>query len=67
MDAEFVLEDNLENYIVLNEQSNNMLILEVNMHLVEDAKSEVNDKENNVESEQEITKKGKSKRKEKPK
>lgn len=67
MDAEFVLEDNLENYIVLNEQSNNMLIPEVNMHLVEDAKSEVNDKENNVESEQEITKKGKSKRKEKPK
>ena len=67
MDAEFVLEDNLENYIVLNEQSNNMLILEVNMHLVEDAKFEVNDKENNVESEQEITKKGKSKRKEKPK
>ena len=67
MDAEFVLEDNLENYIVLNEQSNNILIPEVNMHLVEDAKSEVNDKENNVESEQEITKKGKSKRKEKPK
>ena len=67
MDAEFVLEDNLENYIVLNGQSNNMLIPEVNMHLVEDAKSEVNDKENNVESEQEITKKGKSKRKEKPK
>ena len=67
MDAEFVLEDNLENYIVLNEQSNNMLIPEVNMHLVEDAKSEVNDKENNVESEQDITKKGKSKRKEKPK
>ena len=67
MDAEFVLEDNLENYIVLNEESNNMLIPEVNMHLVEDAKSEVNDKENNVESEQEITKKGKSKRKEKPK
>ena len=67
MDAEFVLEDNLENYIVLNEQSNNMLIPEVNMHLVKDAKSEVNDKENNVESEQEITKKGKSKRKEKPK
>ena len=67
MDAEFVLEDNLENYIVLNEQSNNMLIPEVNMHLVEDAKSEVNDKENNVDSEQEITKKGKSKRKEKPK
>ena len=67
MDAEFVLEDNLENYIVLNEQSINMLIPEVNIHLVEDAKSEVNDKENNVESEQEITKKGKSKRKEKPK
>lgn len=35
-DTEFVLEKNLENDIVLDEQSNNVLIPEANIYLVED-------------------------------
>lgn len=35
-DTEFVLEKNLENAIVLDEQSNNVLIPEANIYLVED-------------------------------
>lgn len=35
-DTEFVLEKNLENDIVLDEQSNNVLIPEANIYLAED-------------------------------
>lgn len=56
--TEFVLEKNLENDVVPDEQANNELIPEINNHLVADAESEVNDEENHIESEQEITKKG---------
>lgn len=35
-DTEFVLEKNVENDIVLDEQSNNVLIPEANIYLVED-------------------------------
>lgn len=35
-DTEYVLEKNLENDIVLDEQSNNVLIPEANIYLVED-------------------------------
>ena len=38
-------------------QSNNVLIPEANIHLVEDTESEVNNQENNVDSEQETTEK----------
>lgn len=54
LDMEFKFEKNLENNIVPDEQSNNVLIPETNINIVEEPK--VNDKENNVKSEQEITK-----------
>ena len=63
MDAEFVLEKDLENDIVLDEQSNNVLVRKANIYLVEDAQSEVNDEKNSVQLEQEIIGKGKDKRK----
>lgn len=62
-----VSQKNLENNIVLKDQSNNLLILETKIHLVENAESEVNDKENNIEWKQAIPKKGKDKGKEKTK
>lgn len=63
MDAEFVLEKDLENEIVLDEQSNNVLVRKANIYLVEDAQSEVNDEKNSVQLEQEIIGKDKDKRK----
>ena len=48
-------------------QSNNVLIPEANIHLVEDTESEVNNQENNVDSEQETTQKGKGEGKDKTK
>ena len=63
MDAEFVLEKDLENDIVLDEQSNNVLVRKANIYLVEDAQSEVNDEKNSVQLEQEIIGKDKDKRK----
>lgn len=65
MDAEFVLEKDLENDIVLDEQSNNVLVRKANIYLVEDAQSEVNDEKNSVQLEQEIIGKDKDKRKRK--
>lgn len=56
----------MENAIVLNEQSNNVLIPEASFFLVKDAEFEKNDEEN-VELEQEITKKKKCKGKQKVK
>ena len=50
-----------------DEQSNNVLIPEANIHLVKDLEYEVNDEEKNVELEKEVTKKGKCKGKEKAK
>ena len=63
LDAEFVLEKDLENDIVLDEQSNNVLVRKANIYLAEDAQSEVNDEENSVQLEQEIIGKDKDKRK----
>ena len=54
-DTEFVLRKNWENYLVPDEQSN-VLIPEANINLVEDAEFKVNNKENNVVSEQENNK-----------
>ena len=51
----------------MHDQSNNVLIQDANIHLVEDAESELNDAENGVKLEQEMTKKGKDKGKEKAK
>ena len=51
---EFVLEKKLESNIVTDEQSNNVLIPESNIHIVEEAERSLNDMENNVKSEQEI-------------
>ena len=48
-------------------QSNNVLIPEANIHLVEDTESEVNNQGNNVDSEQETSQKGKDKGKDKTK
>ena len=48
---ECVLEKNLENDIVPDEQSNNVLIPEANIYHVNNAESKVNDKENNVKLE----------------
>ena len=48
---ECVLEKNLENNIVPDEQSNNVLIPEANIYHVNNAESKVNDKENNVKLE----------------
>ena len=45
---ECVLEKNLENNIVPDEQSNNVLIPEANIYHVNNAESKVNDNENNV-------------------
>ena len=55
----------LENDVVPDKQSNNVLIPEASIHLVKKSESAVNHKDNNIESEQETTKKGKSKGKEK--
>ena len=52
--TDFILKKNLGNYLVPDEQSNNVLIPEDNINIVEESK--VNGKENNVNSEQEITK-----------
>ena len=49
-DPEFVLQKKLKNEIVTDEQSNYMLIPEANIHLFEDGESEVNDKDNFIES-----------------
>ena len=51
---EFVLEKKLESNIVTDEQSNNVLIPESNIHIVEEAERSLNDTENNVKLEQEI-------------
>lgn len=67
-DTKFLLIKNLENdKVPADEQSNNVLILEANVHLVEDVKSEVNHEVNAVEAEHEIIEKEKSKEKEKAK
>ena len=60
-DTEFVLKNNLDYDIVPDEQLNNVLIPEANIHFIEDADSEVNKKESKVKSEQEILKKEKDK------
>lgn len=52
-----VLKKNLENDLVQDEKSNNVLIGEANIQLAEN--TDVNDEENNVKLEQELTKKGK--------
>ena len=51
----------------MDDQSNDVLIQDANINLVEDAESEVNDAKNDVKLEQEITKKGKDKGKKKRK
>lgn len=61
-ETELLLEKNLENDILPDEQSNNMLIPKANIFLAKDAESEVNDMEYNVNLEQEIVTKGKGKR-----
>ena len=69
-DTVFAFKENLIQKIMqyqMDERSNSVLIPEANIHLIKEAESSVNDKENNVESEQEITKKGKNKGKEKAK
>ena len=48
---ECVLEKNLENNIVPDEQSNNVLIPEANIYHVNNAESKINDNENNVKLE----------------
>ena len=55
--ALIVLKKNLENDLVQDEKSNNVLIVEANIQLAEN--TDVNDEENNVKLEQELTKKGK--------
>ena len=62
LETEFVLEKNLENDILPDEQSNNMLIPRANIFLAKNAESEVNDMKFNVNLEQEIVTKGKGKR-----
>lgn len=57
LDMEFKFEKNLENNIVPDEQSNNVLIPDANIHLVVDIESELNGKVNNVQLDQELTKK----------
>ena len=51
-DTEFVLKKNLENDLVPDEQQNDALIPEANIHLVKGAESEANDEENNVKLKQ---------------
>ena len=51
---DFIFKKNLKRCLVPDEQSNNVLIPETNINIAEEPK--VNDKENNVKSEQEITK-----------
>lgn len=55
--TDIVLKKNLENDLVQDEKSNNVLIVETNIQLAEN--TDVNDEENNVKLEQELTKKGK--------
>ena len=55
--TEFVLKKNLENDLVQDKKSNNVLIVEANIQLAEN--TDVNYEENNVKLEQELTKKGK--------
>ena len=55
--TDIVLKKNLENDLVQDEKSNNLLIVEANIQLAEN--TDVNDEENNVKLEQELTKKGK--------
>ena len=61
LDMEFEFEKNLENDVVPDKQSSDVLIPDANIHLVADAESELNDKVNNAQLDQEITKKRKSK------
>ena len=62
LETEFVLEKNLENDILPDEQSNNMLIPKANIFLAKNAESEVNNMKCNVNLQQEIVTKGKGKR-----
>lgn len=62
LETEFVLEKNLENGILPDEQSNNMLIPKANIFLAKNAESEVNNMKYNVNLQQEIVTKGKGKR-----
>lgn len=62
LETEFVLEKNLENDILPDEQSNNMLIPKANIFLAKNAESEVNNMKYNVNLQQEIVTKGKGKR-----
>ena len=57
LNTDIVLKKNLENDLVQDEKSNNVLIVEANIQLAEN--TDVNDEENNVKLEQELTKKGK--------
>lgn len=54
-----MIKKKLENDIVSDKQSNNVVIPEANIHPVENVESKLNVEENNVESEKEITEKGK--------
>ena len=55
-----MIKKKLENDILLDKQSNNVVIPEANIHHVENVESKLNVEEDNVESEKEITEKGKT-------
>ena len=54
-----LIKKKLENDILSDKQSNNVVIPEANIHHVENVESKLNVEEDNVESEKEITEKGK--------
>lgn len=55
-----MIKKKLENDILSDKQSNNVVIPEANIHHVENVESKLNVEEDNVESEKEITEKGKT-------
>lgn len=55
-----MIKNKLENDILSDKQSNNVVIPEANIHHVENVESKLNVEEDNVESEKEITEKGKT-------
>ena len=55
-----MIKKKLENDILSGKQSNNVVIPEANIHHVENVESKLNVEEDNVESEKEITEKGKT-------
>ena len=54
-----MIKKKLENDILSDKQSNNVVIPEANIHHVENVESKLNVEEDNVESEKETTEKGK--------